>query len=71
MDYKEINITEWNQVGEGGIGKTYELRSNPDILLKVNKGDMNNEATVNRSLNSRSMCCSWVSPHLACSIWYA
>lgn len=48
MDYKEINITEWNQVGEGGIGKTYELRSNPDILLKVNKGDMNNEATVNR-----------------------
>lgn len=48
MNYKEINITEWNQVGEGGIGKTYALQNNPDILLKVNMEGMCDETTVKR-----------------------
>ena len=49
MNYKDIDISGWNQVGEGGIGKTYEHPDNPDVLLKVNKkSDMNDEATVRK-----------------------
>jgi len=48
--YPRIDITAWTQVGEGGNGKTYENRDNPDILLKVNRDTMNDEATVRREL---------------------
>ena len=35
MDFKNIDISTWTQVGEGGVGKTYTHPDNPDILLKV------------------------------------
>lgn len=50
MDYKSININEWTQVGEGGIGKTYTHPDNPDILLKVNRASMSDEQTVKREV---------------------
>ena len=35
-DYPRIDLSEWNQVGEGGNGKTFENTSRPDAILKVN-----------------------------------
>ena len=36
MEYKCIDLGSWNQVGEGGNGKTYENPAEPDMILKVN-----------------------------------
>lgn len=46
MTFKNIDISAWRQVGEGGVGKTYVHPDDPDILLKVNKLSMNDENTV-------------------------
>ena len=34
--YTQIDLSQWQQVGEGGNGKTYENPSRPDVILKVN-----------------------------------
>ena len=34
--YPQIDLSLWQQVGEGGNGKTYENPSRPDVILKVN-----------------------------------
>lgn len=52
MNYQEIDINTWTQVGEGGIGKTYANAENPDILLKVNNPDMNGEDKVRREFET-------------------
>ena len=34
--YPQIDLSQWQQVGEGGNGKTYGNPSSPDVILKVN-----------------------------------
>ena len=34
--YRQIDLSLWHQVGEGGNGKTYENPSEPDLILKIN-----------------------------------
>ena len=34
--YPQIDLSQWQQVGEGGNGKTYINSSQPDVILKVN-----------------------------------
>lgn len=52
MAYKNIDISTWTQVGEGGVGKTYVHPDDPDILLKVNRSSMSDELTVKREVES-------------------
>lgn len=52
MDFKNIDISTWTQVGEGGVGKTYTHPDNPDILLKVNRASMSDELTVKREVET-------------------
>lgn len=40
MEYRQIDLSAWKQVGEGGLGKTYENPDNPRELLKHNKAQM-------------------------------
>ena len=37
MNYREIDISAWRQVGEGGNGKVFDNPSDPGVILKVNK----------------------------------
>lgn len=37
MNYREIDISAWRQVGEGGNGKVFDNPSEPGVILKVNK----------------------------------
>ena len=41
-DYKKITLDSWIKAGEGGNGITYENPAEPDLLLKVNRGSLNN-----------------------------
>ena len=41
-DYKKITLDSWVKAGEGGNGITYENPAEPDLLLKVNSGSLNN-----------------------------
>ena len=50
MNYLNIDISSWTQVGEGGIGKTYADPADPGILLKVNRAPMSDETTVKREV---------------------
>ena len=34
--YPQITLADWQQVGEGGNGKTYVNPAAPDLILKVN-----------------------------------
>ena len=34
--YPQIDLSQWQQVGEGGNGKTYINSAQPDVILKVN-----------------------------------
>lgn len=34
--YPQIDLSQWQQVGEGGNGKTYVNPAQPDVILKVN-----------------------------------
>ena len=36
-EYRNIDLSAWTKVGEGGNGVTYENPSQSDIILKVNK----------------------------------
>lgn len=51
MEYQNIDISTWTQVGEGGNGKTYVHPGHPDILLKVNNPPRCDEATVKQELD--------------------
>lgn len=35
-NYRQIDLTSWTQVGEGGNGKTYVNPSQPELILKLN-----------------------------------
>ena len=45
-EYRNIDITTWTKVGEGGNGTTYQNPSQPDVILKVNKEGINTLAFV-------------------------
>jgi len=51
MEYQNIDISTWTQVGEGGNGKTYVHPGHPDFLLKVNNPPRCDEATVKQELD--------------------
>ena len=40
-EYRVIDLSDWIQVGQGGNGTTYENPSQPDIILKVDKKQIN------------------------------
>jgi len=40
-EYKEIDLSAWTQVGQGGNGTTYENPTQPDLILKVDKARIN------------------------------
>jgi uncharacterized protein (TIGR02172 family) len=40
-EYKEIDLSAWTQVGQGGNGTTYENPAQPDVILKVDKAQIN------------------------------
>ncbi len=40
-EYKNIDLSAWTQVGQGGNGITYENPSQPDLILKVDKKQIN------------------------------
>ena len=50
-EYRNIDISAWTQVGEGGNGTTYVNPSEPDVILKVNKADINTLKFVSREYN--------------------
>lgn len=45
-DYRQIDLTPWVKVGEGGNGSTYENPAKPDVLLKLNNDRSNDLASV-------------------------
>lgn len=45
-DYRQIDLTEWTKVGEGGNGSTYQNPTLPDVLLKLNKDGLNDLVSV-------------------------
>ena len=45
-EYRNIDISAWTKVGEGGNGTVYENPSEPDVILKVNKAGINTLAFV-------------------------
>lgn len=50
-DYRQINLSDWNQSGLGGNGATYENPAQPDLLLKVNKRGNNSLAFVKKDFD--------------------
>lgn len=40
-EYRRIDLSTWTQVGQGGNGTTYESPSQPDVILKVDKAQIN------------------------------
>ena len=40
-EYRNIDISAWTKVGEGGNGSVYVNPSEPDVILKVNKQGIN------------------------------
>ena len=40
-EYRVIDLSIWTQVGQGGNGTTYENPSQPDLILKVDKKQIN------------------------------
>lgn len=45
-EYRNIDISAWTKVGEGGNGSAYVNPSEPDVILKVNKPALSAEAFV-------------------------
>ena len=39
--YRDIDLSEWTKVGEGGNGTTYENPAQPDLILKVDRKQIN------------------------------
>ena len=44
--YRQIDLSSWVKVGEGGNGRTFENPEQPDILLKLNNAGINDLKTV-------------------------
>lgn len=42
MEYPVIDLSQWQQIGEGGNGKTYANPDRPEDILKVNNDRLNN-----------------------------
>ena len=42
QNYKDIDISAWTKVGEGGEGSTYTNPETPDVLLKVSNHTLTN-----------------------------
>jgi uncharacterized protein (TIGR02172 family) len=40
-EYKDIDLSGWTQVGQGGNGTTYENPTEPDVILKVDRKQIN------------------------------
>ena len=36
MQAKLIDLSEWEEFGEGGVGKTYSHKTDDSIILKLN-----------------------------------
>lgn len=45
-DYRQIDLSQWIKVGEGGNGNTYENPAAPDVLLKLSNDRYNDLASV-------------------------
>lgn len=50
-EIKNIDLTQWQQVGEGGNGKTYVNPSTPDVILKINNSRLSTRQAVEREFN--------------------
>ena len=50
-EIRNIDLTQWQQVGEGGNGKTYVNPSTPDVILKVNNSRLSTRQAVEREFN--------------------
>lgn len=50
-EIREIDLTQWQQVGEGANGKTYVNPSTPDVILKVNNSRLSTRQAVEREFN--------------------
>lgn len=48
MEFKEINLSEWKRIGEGGNGAVYINDAEPGKLLKLNYKASNNLAAVEK-----------------------
>ena len=53
--YQIINLADWQQVGEGGNGKTYVNPAAPGEILKVNTDRIKNNMVCD---NNSSLICS-------------
>ena len=49
--YSHIDLSKWQQVGEGGNGKTYENPSRPDVILKLNNSRLSTIEAVRHEYN--------------------
>ena len=49
---REIDITQWKQVGEGGNGKTYVNAAEPGVILKVNSARLSTREAVEKEFNT-------------------
>ena len=45
-EIRDIDLSAWTKVGEGGNGSAYENPAEPDVILKVNKAGINTLAFV-------------------------
>ena len=50
-EYPTIDLAAWQQVGEGGNGKTYVNPQEPDVILKVNNSRLSTRAFVENEYN--------------------
>jgi len=51
-DYKEIDLSTWTQVGEGGNGTTYTSEQEPGIILKVSHREDGTRETISKEFNT-------------------
>ena len=49
--YPQINLADWQQVGEGGNGKTYVNSAEPHLILKVNNERLSTIEAVNHEFD--------------------
>lgn len=51
MNYREIDISAWRQVGEGGNGKVFDNPSDPGVILKINKKGLDTQEFAQKEYN--------------------
>ena len=54
-EIKNIDLTQWQQVGEGANGKTYVNPSTPDVILKVSNSRLSTRQAVDVWTSSKRM----------------